>query len=361
MGLRTRAIDADTAVAKAADLARAEAVTAQLEKTAPREAWIHLRGQVLMVQAELAYVTREPWEAYLRSALDLGLGAGNDLLASAAYASLHQYLVTDYRFDAAAALYGEGITFTDDRDITTYSTCLRGRRALALVAVGRWDEAERTARVVLRTPGSPVNLLTSQVAAGLLRARRGESDRDGLLATALAAATSLDEAEWLTPTCCAAAEAAWLQGDVARARADLASARARIGELNVVEDAQLSLWEARLGLDGAGRSPRADGLPEPLRRHVDRDYLGAVRAWDAAAAGTTRRSPSSTRGRRRRSGPPWTGSRSSVPPPPRRWHGGGCGPSAPARYRSERGPRRDATRPGSPGGSTRSSNWYAKA
>ena len=276
-----RATDAVDRASKAADVARCEAVTAQLAGAAPRDALSHLRGQALMGRADLCYRTREPWEAHLRAALDLGLGEGNEQLAATAYANLHQYLVTDYRLGDATTLYREGIEFTDDRDITTYSTCLRGRRALALMHLGRWDEAERTARVVLRSPASPVNLLTSQVAAGLLRARRGDVDRDRLLEAAVAAATSLDEAEWLALAHAASAEAAWLHGDEATARAEIAAARARIGELDVVEDAQLSLWERRLGMEAPPRHPLADGLPEPLRRHVDADRLGAALAWDA--------------------------------------------------------------------------------
>jgi DNA-binding CsgD family transcriptional regulator len=273
-----RAIDAREDAAKAGDLARADAVVTRLADVATDAAWTHLRGQILMVRAELAYSRRASWEPDLRTALTLGLDAGNDLLASAAYANLHQYLVTDYRFDDSTTLYDEGLVFTDDRDITTYSTCLRGRRALALVDLGRWDEAERTARTVLRTPGSPVNLLTSQIASGLVRTRRGEPDR-GLLADALTSATMLDQAEWLTPTCSAVAEAAWLQGDEVSARSQLAAARARIGPLNVVENAHLTLWERRVGVDRL--PPVADGLPEPLRRHVSGDLLGAAAAWDA--------------------------------------------------------------------------------
>jgi DNA-binding CsgD family transcriptional regulator/tetratricopeptide (TPR) repeat protein len=274
-----RALDATDDAAKSADLERAEAVVDALAGHAEPSMWTHLSGQVLMVRSELAYSRREAWEPDLRAALALGLDSGNDLLTSSAYASLHQFLVTDSRFDDASALYDDGIAFTDERDITTYSTCLRGRRALALVALGRWDEAERTARTVLRTPGSPVNLLTSQVAGGLVRTRRGESDR-GLLDDALTAATTLDEAEWLTPTCAAAAEAAWLQGDDITARARLAAARARIGALNVVEDAQIRVWEHRLGVDPGDPRRLVNGLPEPLRRHVVGDFSGAALAWD---------------------------------------------------------------------------------
>jgi DNA-binding CsgD family transcriptional regulator len=123
------------------------------------------------------------------------------------------------------------------------------------------------------------------VAAGLLRARRGDVDRDRLLQAAVAAATSLDEAEWLTLAHAASAEEAWLHGEEAAARAAIAAARARIGELDVVEDAQLSRWERRLGVEPPRRHPLADGLPEPLRRHLDGDHRGAVSAWDAVGCG----------------------------------------------------------------------------
>jgi DNA-binding CsgD family transcriptional regulator len=280
-----RSVDAVDRATKAADLARADAVIAELAGVAPHAAWSHLRGQALMGRAELCYRTREPWEPHLRAALDVGLGEGNDQLAATAYANLHQYLVSDYRFGDGTALYSEGIGFTDDRDITTYSTCLRGRRALALVHLGRWHEAERTARVVLRSPASPVNLLTSQVAVGLLRARRGDVDRDRLLDAAVAAATSLDEAEWLALAHAASAETAWLHGDETLARGEIAAARARIGELDVVEDGQLRVWERRLGVQPPPRHPLTDGLPDSLRRHVDGDHLGAALAWDAVGCG----------------------------------------------------------------------------
>jgi hypothetical protein len=64
---------------------------------APVGAWTHLRGQVLMVRSELAYGRRVSWEPDLRAALALGLDAGNELLASAAYANLHQFLTARRR------------------------------------------------------------------------------------------------------------------------------------------------------------------------------------------------------------------------------------------------------------------------
>ncbi|HEU4997313.1 MAG TPA: helix-turn-helix transcriptional regulator, partial [Lapillicoccus sp.] len=53
----------------------------------------------------------------------------------------------------------------------------------------------------------------------------------------------------------------------------------------VVEDAQLAVWERRLGATVGPRNPIADRLPEPLRRHLDGDFLAAAQAWDAVGCG----------------------------------------------------------------------------
>ena len=89
----------------------------------------------------------------------------------------YTFFSAEYRFAEARALWRDGIAYCDERDITTYGTCLRGHRAIALLDVGRWDEAAALGERVLATEASPVNLLTSQVTLGLIRARRGERRR----------------------------------------------------------------------------------------------------------------------------------------------------------------------------------------
>ena len=90
-----------------------------------------------------------------------------------AYANGYTFYAAQYRFAEGERFWRDGIAYCDEHDITTYSTCLRGHRAVALIDVGRWDEAAAIAERVLATEASPVNLLTSQITLGLIRARRG--------------------------------------------------------------------------------------------------------------------------------------------------------------------------------------------
>ena len=61
---------------------------------------------------------------------------------------------------------------------------------------------------VLATEASPVNLLTSQVTLGLVRARRGQPGAVRGAGPAVAAADDLAEAEWIAFTRLARAESA---------------------------------------------------------------------------------------------------------------------------------------------------------
>ena len=108
------------------------------------------------------------------------------------------FFIREFRFPEAERFWRDGIAYCDEHDITTYSTCLRGHRAVALLDVGRWDEAAAIAERVLATEASPVNLLTSQVTLGLIRARRGAGDPFEVLDAAVEAAEGVDETEWVT-------------------------------------------------------------------------------------------------------------------------------------------------------------------
>ena len=56
--------------------------------------------------------------------------------------------------------------------------------------LGRWDEAAALAERVLATEASPVNLLTSQISLGLIRARRGLPGAHDLLTPRSSAPTA---------------------------------------------------------------------------------------------------------------------------------------------------------------------------
>jgi DNA-binding CsgD family transcriptional regulator/tetratricopeptide (TPR) repeat protein len=219
---------------------------------------------------------RRDWTAPMVDALRIALEVGAEGQVGRAYANAYTFFTREFRFAEAERYWRDGIVYCDERDITTYSTCLRGHRAVALLDVGRWDEAGALAARVLATEASPVNLLTSQVTLGLVRARRGEGDPFAVLDPAVAAAEGVDEAEWVTFTRLARAEARWLAGDDAGAAEDLCRIRPRITPLEYDEDARLSVWEQRL----LGVAEPASPAPEPWATWLTGDLVATTAAWD---------------------------------------------------------------------------------
>jgi DNA-binding CsgD family transcriptional regulator/tetratricopeptide (TPR) repeat protein len=235
-----------------------------------------LRSDILNNVAGGELLDRRDWTGPMLEALQLGLDAGAEAQAGRAYANAYTFFTREFRFPEAERYWREGIAYCDERDITTYSTCLRGHRAVALVDVGHWDEAAAIAERVLACEASPVNLLTSQVTLGLVRARRGEGDPFEVLDAAVEAADSLDEVEWLVFTRLARAEARWLVGDDEAAVDDLRLLRPRITPMDYDEDARLSVWERRL----LGSTSPASPATEPWATWIDGDVVGAAAAWD---------------------------------------------------------------------------------
>jgi DNA-binding NarL/FixJ family response regulator len=236
-----------------------------------------LRSDVLNNVSGLHYVAREDWTASMNQALQVALDAGAEGQAGRAYANAYTFYTAQYRFAEGERFWHDGIAYCDERDITTFATCLRGHRAVALLDLGRWDEAAALAERVLASEASPVNLLTSQITLGLVRARRGLSGAFELLDAGVEAADGVDEADWVTLTRVARAESHWLTGDDDSARADLAWARKRITPMEYVEDAMLSVWERRIDGHPDPRSP----APEPWVGWLSGDVEGAAARWDA--------------------------------------------------------------------------------
>ncbi len=240
-----------------------------------------VRSDVLNNVAAGELLARRDWTGPMLEALRLGLEAAADAQTGRAYANAYTFFLQQFRFAEGERYWREGIAYCDERDITTYSTCLRGHRAVALGEVGRWDEAVAIAQRVLATEASPVNLLTSQVTLGLVRARRGAGDPFEVLDAAVEAADGVDETEWVACTRLARAEARWLAGDEDGAVDDLRRVRARISPLEYDEDARLSVWERRL----LGTATPASPAPEPWATWLTGDHDAAADAWDRLGCG----------------------------------------------------------------------------
>jgi DNA-binding CsgD family transcriptional regulator/tetratricopeptide (TPR) repeat protein len=218
---------------------------------------------------------RQEWTASMNEALRLANVAGTGAQIGRAYANGYTFFAKEYRFAEGEHYWHDGIAYCDERDITTYGTCLRGHRAVALLDMGRWDEAEAFARGILAAEASPVNLLTSQITLALVLARRGLDGALDVIDPGVLAADGV-EAEWVAATRLARAEVHWLQGDDDAARADLRVVREQISALDFHEDAALSVWEARL-LGAAGPVSPA---PEPWATWLSGDHVGAAAEWD---------------------------------------------------------------------------------
>ena len=219
---------------------------------------------------------RREWTGPMLEALRVALEAGAEGQAGRAYANAYTFFIAQFRFPEAERFWRDGIAYCDERDITTYSTCLRGHRAVALCDVGRWDEAVTIAERVLATEASPINLLTSQHSLGLIRARRGQGDPFEVLDVAVASADGVDETEWVALSRLARAEARWLAGDDDGALDDLRRSRARVTPMDFEQDAPLSVWERRL----LGTATPASPLPEPWATWAAGHHTGAAAAWD---------------------------------------------------------------------------------
>jgi DNA-binding CsgD family transcriptional regulator len=235
-----------------------------------------LRSDIVNNHAFLLFTNREDWAPRMRQALRLALESDGEAQAGRAYANAYTYFAAQYRFAEGERFWRDGIAYCDEHDIATYGTCLRGHRAIALMDLGRWDEAAALAERVLATEASPVNLLTSQVTLGLIRARRGEPGALEVLDAGVDAADDLAEAEWTAVTRLARAEAHWLSGSDDAALADLEVARSVVTDMEFLHDAQLSVWEQRL----LGRARPVSPAPGPWATSLAGDHAAAATHWE---------------------------------------------------------------------------------
>jgi DNA-binding CsgD family transcriptional regulator len=173
-----------------------------------------------------------------------------------------------------------GLVFSRDRGLDGWRAWLTTMAAEAALARGRWDEAVRTAGVILGWPAERFPhyhlRISALVIMALVRARRGEDGYRPLLdeATQLVKVTPVAAAA--LQVAAARAEAAWLEGALAQRIGEetgaigqpaLADARYLAGEVEV--------WHHRAGLDCG--DPAA--LPEPYRLEITGDAEGAARWW----------------------------------------------------------------------------------
>jgi DNA-binding CsgD family transcriptional regulator len=125
------------------------------------------------------------------------------------------------RLDRADRWIAEGLAFTAEHELDAYRRYMAGHQALVALHRGHIDRAEAVAQTVLQHVGAmKVDRMIPLAVVGRARARRGAGEVWAPLDESLELASRTGELQRIGPVRIARAEAAWLAGDDARARAE---------------------------------------------------------------------------------------------------------------------------------------------
>jgi DNA-binding CsgD family transcriptional regulator len=199
---------------------------------------------------------------------------GTDDCVARAYGALTFAAVRRRDWVAADHWLGEGLSYTDERDLDSRRLYLLGWRAAASVERGRWDDAAADCEVVLRHPYARLSRVWALIALGLVRARRGDPEAWHPLDEAVAL-TRGESPQKKVPLGLARAEAAYLAGDLTQALAETGSLPASALVDRWIAG-KLAVWRRR-----AGGEPEETGpIPEPYRLELDGDPAAAAAEWE---------------------------------------------------------------------------------
>ena len=175
-----------------------------------------------------------------------------------------------------------GLEYCHAHGVELIELYLVAERSLVELNEGRWMDATNSARIVLgRRAVSTFPTTLSLAVLARVRARRGDPDVAPLIDDARGLADHTGELHRMFPVAVAGAEAAWLRGDSAAARAATDSAldiATRTGTADAV--VELQAWRRRAGIDEAplAASSGPYGLELVGRRRGGRGCLDGVRA-----------------------------------------------------------------------------------
>ena len=218
--------------------------------------------------------------AELERSIELARAHRLDDAVGRGYANLYQAAVDRCRFAEYGWCFTDGIAYARENDTATYTSCLHGSRATALVRTGRLAETVALVEATLRATVSPVNRLHLLIPLAAARLRQGHPDADALRERAWQLAQGIGERGWLLRMAVVEAEAVWLAcrpGDPRTARIlDVARARPDddpwlLGELLV--------WLDRLGLP----RPRTASPARPYALELAGEHVAAAAWWRRAS------------------------------------------------------------------------------
>jgi len=182
-----------------------------------------------------------------REALDRAKRAG--LVAQGCIASCN--LAESYRqygeVRRALDVFADALADAEEHELVYRRNCVLMTRLSSLKWIGRWDDALADATEILRQDNIAAHHRgMALITVAQLHARRGVSDPWPGFADALEILHSVGEPQYLAFLYVARAEAAWLAGDVARARDEIGALRAYEDHLDHFNIQEIRPWLRRL-------------------------------------------------------------------------------------------------------------------
>jgi DNA-binding CsgD family transcriptional regulator/tetratricopeptide (TPR) repeat protein len=197
------------------------------------------------------------------------------------YANISTYAVMHRDYHSAQGYLNQGIVYTADRDMDSYSIYLRGWLARMRFEQGAWADAIRDAEEVLRlNPGSAVMALPAVTTLGYAEMRQGNPQAAKWLDQARDMALQTGELQRMGPIAAARAEAAWWRGDRGQVLEEVSQANdlaRRTGD--VWQLGQILFWIWRAGGEISLANSSHDSIPLCYQAMMDGDWRTAAAEW----------------------------------------------------------------------------------
>ena len=219
----------------------------------------------------------EAGRARMERALSLALANEMHDHVARGYAILVSWSVEHKDYPAGEHYLEEGLAYTADRDMESYSVYLLGWRARWLFEQGRWAEAAAWSQEMLRLhPGSAVIALPGTTTLGYIKARQGDPEAWTWLDQARDLALPTGELQRIGPASVARAEAAWWSGQPERALPELQPAVALINPTKGrTMLGAIAYWTWRAG----GPARWETEIPPAYRAMIAGDWRSAAAEW----------------------------------------------------------------------------------
>jgi DNA-binding CsgD family transcriptional regulator len=252
-----------------------ESMLDEIDRLAKRYRSARLASGACAIRAEQRILRGEDGLPFMRRALQIALDGGEDLGAAVQYTNLYQFAVDRMLIDEYEWAFSDGMEFMRDRDIATYTVCLRGSRVTALMRRAEYDAAVDLAVETMQETISPINRLHLLIPTAVARLRQGRPDGLTWLAQAQELVLRNGEADWQALVVAATAQAAWLTGDLGLLDHEVMEAAGEGDGIDPWARGELASWLNRLG-----RWPGSTQMVlAPYSLEIAGDNLAAAEMW----------------------------------------------------------------------------------